>query len=129
MNADRGTKVLLALIAGGLFLNAISEWRQPAAVLARTTQADLPAMELYLRNMDANLTEVEREIERLVQVLEIEPQPTPVECVWSLVSDGGTPQISRNGVVNMSPDWEGMSEAGWSLKAVRNDEFIFERCL
>lgn len=128
MKADRQIKVLLALIAAALFLNGLNPWLRPAPVLAATTQADLPAMETYLKNMDTYLADVERDVERLVQVFETSPEAGQAVCEWSLICDGPTPGLGRNGEINMNPDWEAISQAGWMLKAVHNDEFVFERC-
>lgn len=56
MKTDRSTKVLLALVALGLLLNAINPWIYPSPVsAAQAPPANLPMMEVHLRNIDAAL--------------------------------------------------------------------------
>jgi hypothetical protein len=131
MKTDRQIKLLLALIALALFINALNPWMQPVPAFAARSQADLPAMETYLRNMDAalngSLEDIEADLSRLVALAEVQGSSQPA-CEWSLIDDRGTADIGRNGEVDLAPAWALVSQAGWTLKAVHGDEFIFERC-
>ena len=51
---DRGTKLLLAAIALGLWVNAIGNWFQPVAVEAQS--------ERYLRNIQSSLRSIESDV-------------------------------------------------------------------
>ena len=127
MKSDLQIKSLLALIALALLMNALNPWLLPKPALAASTQADLPMMEVHLRNMDSYLEAVEGNVGRMVELLERD-DPSQTECVWTMIDDGPTPQIGRDGATDLSPDWEEVSQAGWTLKAVHDNAFIFERC-
>lgn len=130
MKTDPQIKALLVLIAIALFMNALGPWLRPApAMAAQTPPADLPMMEVHLREMESYLEEIAPDIERIVELL-IEQRDTQrlPQCDWTMIDDGGTPTIGRNGELDLSPEWERVSRSGWMLKAVHSDEFIFERC-
>ena len=130
MKADGHGRALLAIIALGLFMNALNPWLRPTPVAAQQPPADLPMMEVHLRNIDSTLDEVENEIERLAATATLLAGGAlgQLQCVWTLIDDGNTADIGRDGQVNLPPVWETISRAGWTLKAVHGNEFVFERC-
>jgi hypothetical protein len=83
MPTDRLTRTLLALIALALFLNALNPWLLSGpAFAAQNPPADLPMMEVHLRNIDAFLNQssnlgsigtvlqnIERDVERIQNVV------------------------------------------------------------
>lgn len=51
------------------------------------------------------------------------------KCVWSYISDGGSPELGNGGVIEMDEDWEKMSKGGWRLITVNtNFNYVFEKC-
>lgn len=128
VNEDRQLKVLLALIALALFANALNPWLQPPPVAAQQPPADLPMMEVHLRNMDQSMGGMANDLEQLVAVV------TRLEggsggdgqCSWTLVDD--VPTTGANGQIQATGDWAAVSSGGWSLRAVHDDGYVFERC-
>jgi hypothetical protein len=46
----------------------------------------------------------------------IPPQATT--CVWSYITDGGSPELGTRGKVKMDEEWKAMSQGGWRLVAI-----------
>jgi hypothetical protein len=44
--------------------------------------------------------------------------------------DQGEPNIGRDGNIDFSkgPNWKGVSDGGWELKAVSQNNYVFEKC-
>jgi hypothetical protein len=126
MKADRHVKVLLAIIALALLLNALNPWLRPMPVAAQRPPADLPMMEVHLRNMDSTLDGVARNIQTLVAAMAGGPEGKT--CAWTVIDDGGAADIGRDGNVSLTPAWRSVSRGGWTLEAVHGDEYVFERC-
>ena len=51
-------------------------------------------------------------------------------CVWTYISDQGSPNVGQDGNVDFSKgaNWEKVSEGGWELKVVSENNYVFERC-
>ena len=51
-------------------------------------------------------------------------------CVWTHIMDQGEPNIGGDGNVDFSkgPNWQKVSEEGWQLKAVTDNNYLFEKC-
>jgi hypothetical protein len=54
----------------------------------------------------------------------------PHHCVWTYINDSGEPNIGEDGAIDFSkgPNWKKLSDEGWELKAVKENNYIFERC-
>lgn len=129
MQADRQIKVLLATIAVALLLNGVNPWLRPMPAAAQAQPpADLPMMEVHLRNLDASMDEVENGVDRLVMLMSAMTDGMPGLCVWTVINDGGVANIGLNGRVDLPPNWDFVSREGFRLKAVHGDEFVFEKC-
>jgi hypothetical protein len=51
------------------------------------------------------------------------------KCVWSYITDKGSPELGEAGKIDMGEDWEKMSKNGWRLIAVNSvHDYIFEKC-
>jgi len=134
MNADRTTKLLLALIALGLCLNLARSGLGPQPVEAAAPQADLPAMEVALRNMEPDVEEIRRNFDRMVTVVErferttaalLQAQRETPSCQWRVIDTGGDP-LGETGAT--PPVMQSLRGSEWMLKAVYGDELIFEAC-
>jgi hypothetical protein len=57
------------------------------------------------------------------------PQPQ-LRCVWTHILDMGEPNIGSDGNIDFSKasNWQQMSNAGWELKAVSENNYVFEKC-
>jgi hypothetical protein len=69
-----------------------------------------------------------------VPFLEASPvAPTAqAKCDYTLISETGSPNIGKDGLVKYDAHWKAVVEAGWALKvavATANaKEYIFEKC-
>lgn len=145
MTGVRHIRILLALIAVALFLNALNPWLRPSPVAAQQPPADLPMMEVHLRNIDdsmdrfandvrdlseasrrmaASLEETSDDVGQLLAVTQRQQNET---CVWTVIREGET-SIGQDGAVSLSPAWSTVSRAGWKLRAIHGDDFVFEQC-
>jgi hypothetical protein len=64
-------------------------------------------------------------------LLKAQAQTKPARhCVWTYIRDLGEPNIGEDGNVDFSKgsNWKRLSDEGWELKVVKQDNYIFERC-
>jgi hypothetical protein len=53
-----------------------------------------------------------------------------LHCVWTHIMDQGEPNVGSDGNIDFSkgPNWKKVSEEGWQLKAVAENNYVFEKC-
>jgi len=53
-----------------------------------------------------------------------------LRCVWTHINDQGEPNIGSDGNVDFTkgPNWKKVSDEGWTLKTVEQNNYVFEKC-
>jgi hypothetical protein len=51
-------------------------------------------------------------------------------CVWTYIIDQGEPNIGQDGNIDFTKgrNWNRVSEEGWELKVVKENNYVFEKC-
>jgi hypothetical protein len=51
-------------------------------------------------------------------------------CVWTHIMDQGEPNIGEDGNIDFAkgPNWKKVSDEGWELKVVSENNYVFEKC-
>jgi hypothetical protein len=51
-------------------------------------------------------------------------------CVWTYINDQGEPNIGQDGNIDFTKgkNWNRVSEEGWELKVVKEDNYVFQKC-
>ena len=51
-------------------------------------------------------------------------------CVWTYINDQGEPNIGQDGNIDFTKggNWKRVSEEGWELKVVKENNYVFEKC-
>ena len=71
-----------------------------------------------------------------VQAISTEPVQTHAQtkpqrhCVWTYINDQGEPHIGQDGNIDFTKgkNWNRVSEEGWELKVVKENNYVFEKC-